>query len=126
MPKRVYLVGHCSPDSAYLMQAVLSVDASAEIKRINDDAALATALAESPLPDLLLVNRQLDGLFSTYEGMELIVAVHDSHPKVKLMLISNYPDAQAAAERAGAVPGFGKAELRTPKPAQRLTAAIGM
>lgn len=126
MPKRVYLVGHCSPDSTYLMQAVLSVDASAAIKRINDDAALAQALEESPTPDLLLVNRQLDGLFDTYEGLELIAAVRASHPEVKLMLISNYPDAQAAAERAGAVPGFGKSELRTPKAMQRLRAAMGM
>ena len=126
MPKRVYFVGHCSPDSTYLMQAVLSVDASAAIKRINDDAALAQALEESPPPDLLLVNRQLDGLFNTYEGLELIAALRGSHPEVKLMLISNFPDAQAAAERAGAVPGIGKSELRTPTATQRLTAAMGM
>ena len=126
MPKRVYLVGHCSPDSTYLMQAVLGVDASAAIKRINDDATLAKVLEESPGPDLLLVNRQLDGLFNTYEGVQLIAAVRGSHPEVKLMLISDYPDAQAAAERAGAVSGFGKSDLRTPIATHRLAAAIGM
>ena len=125
MPKRVYLVGHCSPDSTYLMQAVLEVDASAAIKRINDDAGLAQALEESPGPDLLLVNRQLDGLFDTYEGVQLIAALHVSHPELKLMLISDYPESQAAAERAGAVLGFGKSDLRTPIATHRLAVAMG-
>ncbi len=124
MPKHVFLVGHCSADCSYLIQAVRLADSTAVIKRINDDTALTQALRTLPLPDLFLVNRQLDGLFSTYEGVQLLAEVHASHPDVKLMLISDYPDAQAAAERAGAIPGFGKSELRTPKATQRLTAAM--
>lgn len=124
MPKCVFLVGHCSADCSYLIQAVRLAEAEAVIKRINDDTALAQTLGAEPLPDLLLVNRQLDGMFSTYEGVQLIAAVHASHPDVKLMLISDHPDAQAAAERAGAIPGFGKSELRTPKATQRLVAAL--
>ena len=126
MPKRIFLVGHCGADSSYLIQAVRSADSTAVIKRINDDAALTQALAGSPPPDLLLVNRQLDGLFNTYEGVQLIAGVHATHPNVKLMLISDYPDAQADAEQAGAVPGFGKSELRTPKAKQCLAAGMGM
>jgi hypothetical protein len=36
------------------------------------------------------------------------------------MLISNFPDAQFAAEEVGAAPGFGKQELREPATLQKL------
>jgi hypothetical protein len=42
-----------------------------------------------------------------------------------MMLVSNYPDAQAAAVAAGAVPGFGKREIGTPRVAQVIREALG-
>ena len=39
--------------------------------------------------------------------------------------ISNYPEAQAEAVAAGALPGFGKAELHDPRTAELLRSAAG-
>jgi len=61
---------------------------------------------------LLLVNRILEGRFDCSSGIELIESMKNS-AGVK-MLISNLPDAQAEAEKAGAVKGFGKAKAYDP------------
>jgi hypothetical protein len=42
-----------------------------------------------------------------------------------MMLVSNYADAQADAVKAGALPGFGKRELGSPKVVQLLKEALG-
>lgn len=126
MAKNVYLVGHCGPDSTYLAQAVKAACADVIVSRVNDDATLQRVLTQKPGPDLLLINRQLDGLFATYEGINLIADIHQNHPAVKLMLISNYLESQMEAQAAGALPGFGKSELRTAKAKQHLTAALGV
>jgi two-component system chemotaxis response regulator CheY len=64
---------------------------------------------------LVLVNRvaDLDGA----PGVDLIRAMK-SEPAladVPVMLVSDYPDAQAEAVAAGALPGFGKRQLNDPK-----------
>lgn len=125
MPHTVLLVGHCSMDSSYLIIMLKSVEKQMVIGQINDDAALAKALGETPGPDLLLINRQLDGMFSTYSGIELLAQLHQKYPALKLMLVSNFPEAQAAAQQAGALPGFGKAALRLPQTAQLLAQTLG-
>lgn len=40
------------------------------------------------------------------------------------MLISGYEDAQREAVKAGAVPGFGKSDLRSGLPGERISAAL--
>jgi hypothetical protein len=77
--------------------------------------------------DLLLVNRALDGDFAEPDGIALIrrLAASREGPAPALMLISNYPEAQAQAVAAGAVAGFGKKELNTPRAAGCLRAAVG-
>jgi hypothetical protein len=40
------------------------------------------------------------------------------------MLISNFPDVQAAAVQAGGLAGFGKSELRSPRAAAVVRAAL--
>jgi hypothetical protein len=40
------------------------------------------------------------------------------------MMISNYPEAQQAAESAGALPGFGKREIGSAKVKERISAAL--
>jgi hypothetical protein len=111
--KKVVLVGHCGPDSSYLRIAVsragkdvkvLSADDSDELKRLLDGGV-----------DLLLLNRQLDFGFDEHEGIAVIRSVRTKYPAVKTMLVSNYPEAQEAAVRAGALPGFGKRDVSTPK-----------
>jgi hypothetical protein len=47
-----------------------------------------------------------------------------SHPNVRTMLVSNYPEAQQEALAAGALPGFGKRELSTPRVTQLLRNAV--
>jgi hypothetical protein len=41
------------------------------------------------------------------------------------MLITNYEEHQQAAMQAGALRGFGKAELSSPETAKRLAEALG-
>ena len=123
MVKRILLVGHCGPDSFMLKSAVKYAVAGAELAFANDDEALSRELAgDAQL--LLLVNRVLDGGFVELGGAELIKTLRQSHPQVKTMMISNYPDAQAAAVAAGALPGFGKGEAGSKKMRDVLSAAF--
>jgi len=122
--KKVVLVGHCGPDSSYLRIAVakagrdvkvLSADDSDELKRLLDGGV-----------DLLLFNRQLDFGFDEHEGVALIRSVRSKYPTVKTMLVSNYLEAQEAAVRAGALPGFGKREMSTPRVPALIRWALGV
>jgi len=116
MTKKILLVGHCGPDSSYLRLAARSAAAEASpsapdaaILMVNDDAALEQALLGRV--DLLLVNRVLDGDFSDADGVSLIARLKTVNPHLRLMLISNYADSQAAASKAGALAGFGKRDI---------------
>jgi hypothetical protein len=116
------LVGHCGPDSYMLRSAVKYAAREAEVRMINDESALDAALEQGA--DLLLINRVLDGGFTHHEGTGLIGAIKARGATARLMLISNYPDAQRAAEAAGAMPGFGKSEIGTSKMRDALTRAL--
>ena len=109
MRKRVVLVGHCGPDSSYLRAVISSVDRGVEISAVDDDQSLNAALQSGV--DLVLFNRMLDYGFEEVEGAKVIARVHKQFPQAKLMMVSNYAEAQAAAIAAGALPGFGKREL---------------
>ncbi len=122
MSKIIGLVGHCGPDSYMLRSAVKYAVQDADVRMTNDEQSLHAAIESGAA--LLLVNRQIDGQFSTYEGVELIRSLKQSHPAVRTMLISNYADAQAAAVAAGAMEGFGKSEIGSAKMKQALAAAI--
>jgi DNA-binding response OmpR family regulator len=73
---------------------------------------------------LVLVNRvgDLDGA----PGLDLIAALKadDELASVPVMLVSNLPDAQEEAIAAGALPGFGKAELNSSKAVDAVAAAL--
>lgn len=120
---RIALVGHCGPDTSYLMMAARRAAPEAQVVRVNREADL-TAFLESGA-GLLLVNRVLDGDFPDDGGADLIARVRAAHPGVRGMLVSNYPDAQAEAERAGALPGFGKRDIGSPMVLDRIRAGIG-
>ena len=115
---KIVLVGHCGPDSYALRSAVGSAVPGAEVVFANDDASVAAAGA-----DLMLVNRVLEGDFEDEAGIRLIAKLVSAGMKV--MLVSNYPEAQAEAERAGALPGFGKTAMFAAETKERLTRAIG-
>ena len=122
MPKKVALVGHCGPDSSFLRIAVSRAERDIQVLSVDDDSDLKRLLNEGV--DLLLLNRQLDYGFDEDEGVALIRKLRAAYPGVKTMLVSNYPEAQAAAVAEGALPGFGKREVGTPRVAELLREAL--
>jgi hypothetical protein len=113
MSKKVVLVGHCGPDSSYLRIAISRVGKDVQVLSADDGGELNRVLAQNP--DLLLFNRQLDFGFDDDEGVAVMRKLRPHYPGLKMMLVSNYPEAQAAAVAEGALPGFGKRELNTPR-----------
>jgi len=121
--KRIALVGHCSFDSASLTHAASQVPGVEDVLRINREAELEKVADGSTL---LLINRVLDGRFEVDHGVELIKRIKASANGAapKMMLISNFEDAQTAAVEAGALPGFGKNDTHSPAAADKLAAAV--
>lgn len=107
-PLQIVLVGHCGPDAMMLRTAVSRYLPDATMTTVDDRKSLERHLGPG---HLLLVNRVLDGDFGTGSGAELIRELAQREPPPVVMLISNYADAQKEAERAGAMPGFGKSGL---------------
>jgi DNA-binding NarL/FixJ family response regulator len=120
--KKVVLVGHCGPDSSYLRMAVASADRSISVVSADDSEHLTKILETGA--DLLLLNRELSWGFAESEGVELIRHLKKTYPQIKTMLVSNYPEAQAAAIEAGGLPGFGKREIRSPHVGQIIRDAL--
>ena len=120
--KRVALVGHCGPDSSFLRMAIRSAMRDEQVVMAVDDAELSRLLSVGVV--LLLLNRELDFVFDVSKGLDLIRRIRQSHPAVRTMLVSNYPDAQAAAVNEGALPGFGKREIGSPRVAELLRDAL--
>jgi len=111
MSMKVALVGHCGADTTYLRIAILSAGRDWRVIAVEDESSLQQALQHGI--DLVLANRVLDWGFVEVDGVELIRRLRTTHPHVKTMLVSNYPDAQAAAVQAGGLPGFGKRQIGT-------------
>ena len=107
MSKKVVLVGHCGPDSSYLRMAVTSALRGATVLAADDARELDMLLLQGV--DLLLMNRELGWGFDESEGVDVIRAMRARHPNVKMMLVSNYPEAQAAAVAAALSPASASA-----------------
>jgi hypothetical protein len=124
-PIAVLAVGHCGPDTWMLRTTVeKALGARARFEGLDEEKALRSRLETSAEATLLLVNRRLDGWFDAPDGIALIGELLDAgHPRLAAMLISNLPDALAAAEAAGAMPGFGKTALHAPATLDTLRAA---
>lgn len=120
----VILVGHCGPDAMMLRSAVSSALPGARVDLVNDGDTLSERAARA---DLLLINRVLDGDFETDDGVELIRSIKGDGgtASARVMLVSNFEDAQSEAEAAGALPGFGKRDLNTDKAAEAMRSAVG-
>lgn len=111
-PARLLDVGNCNPDHSMIRQ-MLTENFDVTIDRVmfvND----AIEKMRANHYDLVLFNRLVfdDGS----EGIELLRQSKDdpalaAAPK---MMISNFPEAQAASVAAGGVPGFGKAAVQSP------------
>lgn len=124
MPQpRILSVGQCALDHGTLTRH-LGRQFGADVTGAATAAEALAALRAARF-DLVLVNRvgDRDGA----SGLDLIrtLRADPDLATVPVMLVSNYPDAQAEAESLGASPGFGKAELATPRALERIGAILG-
>jgi CheY-like chemotaxis protein len=103
--------------------AVSQADRTVQVLAADDTRELDAVLAKGV--DLLLLNREMPYGFDDSEGVDLIRKLRAKHPSVKMMLVSNYPEAQAAAVAAGGLPGFGKREIGTPRVTNVIREALG-
>ena len=124
MSKKVVLVGHCGPDSSYLRMAVSRASKGISVLSADDQDDLSKVLTKDT-PDLLLLNRELPYGFEETFGVDLIRALRPKFPNLAMMLVSNYPEAQAEALQAGAVQGFGKREIGSPRVGELIRNALG-
>ncbi len=116
----ILLVGHCGPDAFMLKSMARSFAPGAEIIMVNDEQALVDQLGAAKL---MLVNRVLDGAFESEDGIGLIEQ-HAQRAAGKFMLVSNFDDAQERALAVGAVPGFGKTNMRSDETRERIESAL--
>lgn len=122
MNKSVLLVGHCDVDGPRLQKYVESLDGHFECRSAASEDELDQAVRQGV--DLVLFNRELTGSFETNEGIELIRRLKEDHPDTKVMLVSDRPEAQQYAMQLGALPGFGKSELESPKVEEMIKDAL--
>src|SRR5687767_1907060 len=101
MSERIVLVGHCGVDAPRLEKEVSKCLPRADVISVNSEEQLQEICEEGA--DLLLINRQLPYGFEAEEGIELMEELQHMHPDVKMMLISDRPDAQEQAREAGAI-----------------------
>ncbi|MEM9352224.1 MAG: response regulator [Planctomycetota bacterium] len=123
MPKKILDVGNCGPDHA-TVSSYLGSHFDCEVRQAHGAEDALEALRKEPY-DLVVVNRKLDRDYS--DGVEVIKAIKaDSGlSSVPVMLITNLPEHQDAAEKIGALRGFGKLEYDKPETLERLTAVLG-
>jgi CheY-like chemotaxis protein len=116
--KRVLSVGQCMADNGSLTRLLRGTFAADVVPL--DTSREALERLKGGRFDLVLVNRVFDA--NGEAGLDLIRAVKadEALRDVPVMLVSNYPEAQAEAVAAGALPGFGKAALHRPDTADLL------
>lgn len=119
---RILSIGQCGYDHGSLSRW-LSAEFDAQVVAAHDEADALARLATEPF-DLVLVNRIFDA--NGANGVQLIERWRAAPPRpdLRLMLVSNHPAAQQQAIAAGALPGFGKAELDNPSAGEKLQAAL--
>jgi CheY-like chemotaxis protein len=118
MPKRVLDVGQCGPDHSSI-RSYLTRNFGCEVVQVDDGPGALAELKGGQF-DLILVNRKLDCDYS--DGIDVIRALKadPDAAEVPVMLVTNYPEHQAAAIAAGAVRGFGKLEFGDPATRARI------
>ncbi len=106
---RVLDVGNCDPDHASLRRFLIH-NFDVDLDRVMFVNEALEALAETAYA-MVFVNRLI--FADSSEGLTLIkqMRADDTMRNTPVMMISNYADAQDGAVAAGAVRGFGKADL---------------
>lgn len=123
MTRHVLDVGQCNPDHVSISR-MLKEHFDVEIVRTHLPSDTLAALQDRDF-DLVLINRKLDQDYS--DGMNIVRSIKSdaSLSQTPVMLVSNYPEAHETAMSAGAIYGFGKAELGSPDVIERLSAVLG-
>jgi two-component system chemotaxis response regulator CheY len=121
--RRVLSVGHCGFDHNRIAHHFRQ-SFDAQVDGVSTFAEALDALRGRHY-DLVLINRINDE--DGAPGLELIrdMKAEAELADVPVMLVSNYAEAQQAAEALGARPGFGKSELTTPQTRTRLESILG-
>ncbi len=120
MPARVLSIGNCAADNAALA-GLIEGRFDAQLTPVAGHADARRVLQQEDW-NLVLVNRVGDA--DGGSGLELIEWLVSARPEMPCMLLSNFPDAQAQAQAAGARPGFGKAALAAPETLASLEAVL--
>ena len=119
MPARVLDVGNCDPDQGSIRRMLTDhFDITLDRVMFVDDAL---DKMRTQRYDLVLFNRLI--FDDSSEGIELLrqAKADAALSATPVMMISNYPEAQAASVAAGGVPGFGKATVSSPQTIDLLT-----
>jgi two-component system, chemotaxis family, chemotaxis protein CheY len=105
---RVLDVGNCDPDHGSVCRLLSTFDAKVD-RVMYVDEAIAQLSCETY--DLVLVNRLI--FADSSDALPLVdrMRADDGLRSTPVMMISNFDDAQDRAVAAGAVRGFGKAQL---------------
>jgi len=118
MTRKVLSVGQCGVDHAAISR-MLQTHFDVQIHSAGSDSE-ARNLIKQQQYDLILVNRLYD--FDGSPGLPLVEHIKSDPVSqgIAIMLVSNFAEAQQEAIAAGAVMGFGKAELHHPDTISRL------
>jgi two-component system, chemotaxis family, chemotaxis protein CheY len=123
MQRKVLLVGHCGADATYLKLAVRSAAPDVAVAVAEDERSLRQTLSDDAVA-LVLLNRVLSYGFEVDSGVEVIRGLKPDFPRLRMILVSNYPEAQQEAVAAGALPGFGKRDLGSRRVVEMLRSAL--
>src|SRR4051812_28312149 len=102
MSRRVLSVGQCGFDHGGISRTVRAEFGAEGVSAETAEEAVAAVRGSGFA--LVLVNRLFDA--DGGSGLELIGRLKAEAGEVPVMLVSNFADAQAKAEAAGAAPGF--------------------
>lgn len=116
----IVLVGHCMADSSMLGSVVGRAVPGARVVKCGAMGEFDRLAGEGAV---MLINRVPEGSFEGATGVELVERVVQRGGAARAMLVSDYASAQAEAEKAGAMPGFGKSRCGSSEAAERLKAA---
>lgn len=116
--RKVLSVGNCSFDNQTIERLIsANFDAQLTASSLPDEAL---EMIRRDQYDLVLVNRKLEA--DSSHGIDVLKRVKSDSQlaDTPVMLLSNFPEAQEAALKVGAEPGFGKAELDLPETVEKL------
>jgi two-component system, chemotaxis family, chemotaxis protein CheY len=122
MSKRVLSIGQCGFDESAIVSFFHKIAPEVTVIQAHTIAESLTALNQAEY-QLVLVNRIFDR--TGEEGLTLLKQVQSQiKDGLRLLLVSNLPDAQSAALALGALPGFGKAQLNQQATAQLVSSYL--